>query len=65
MPIYEYICNACGEHFSLLQKVGTTEKESRCTNCGSDNVSKQFSAFCSLSGGGTGIAPSTGFSGGG
>ncbi|RMG72245.1 MAG: zinc ribbon domain-containing protein, partial [Nitrospirae bacterium] len=35
MPIYEYTCLSCGKSFSLLQKVGSTEKDTTCPHCGS------------------------------
>ncbi|MFN3396471.1 MAG: FmdB family zinc ribbon protein [Thermodesulfovibrionales bacterium] len=63
MPIYEYTCNKCNKSFSLLQKVGSSEKDTVCPNCGSKEVKKKISSFSchasfSLS------SPST-FSGGG
>ena len=30
MPIYEYLCEACGEQFSKLQKMGAGEGETTC-----------------------------------
>ncbi len=45
MPIYEYICNNCQKGFSLLQKVGTSEKDTVCPECGSRDVKKKISAF--------------------
>lgn len=68
MPVYEYICVKCKESFSLLQKIGTTEKDTVCPECGSREVKKKISLFscaCPVdSGPSTGGAPS-GFSGGG
>jgi putative FmdB family regulatory protein len=68
MPIYEYTCNACKESFSLIQKVGATEQDTECPECGSRDVKKKISLFscaCPIdSGPATGGAPS-GFSGGG
>ncbi len=46
MPIYEYICNSCNKEFSLLQKMGSTEKDTICPHCGSRDVRKLISAFC-------------------
>ncbi len=62
MPIYEYTCLSCGKSFSLLQKVGSTEKDTTCPHCGSSEVKKMMSAFsCSVgfgsSGGGGFSAP--------
>jgi putative FmdB family regulatory protein len=51
MPIYEYNCAKCNNTFAILQRVGTTEKETECPGCGSKDVKKNISAF-SFSGGG-------------
>ncbi len=49
MPIYEYTCLSCGKSFSLLQKVGSTEKDTTCPHCGASEVKKMMSAFsCSV-----------------
>ena len=55
MPIYEYRCSACGESFSLLQKMGATAAETSCPKCGSPEVEKLISA-CSVGGGGDAFA---------
>ena len=67
MPIYEYACKTCNETFSLLQRVGSSEKDSRCPKCGSDEVRKKISSFsCSCSGSDfSSSVPSGGYSGGG
>lgn len=62
MPIYEYACNACGETFSKLQKMGTGEGETACPKCGGSDVQRLISG-CSIGGGSTGGATG-GFSGG-
>ncbi|MCK5505026.1 MAG: zinc ribbon domain-containing protein [Thermodesulfovibrionia bacterium] len=65
MPVYEYICDDCKKQFSVIQSVGTTEKETTCTECGSGNVHKLMSSFSSFST--SSFSPSEGsnFSGGG
>ena len=47
MPIYEYICNKCKITFSLLQRMGFSEKDTTCPKCGSKEVKKKFSLFSS------------------
>jgi putative FmdB family regulatory protein len=47
MPIYEYICNKCKTTFSLIQKIGTSEKDTTCPQCGSTEVKKKLSLFSS------------------
>jgi putative FmdB family regulatory protein len=52
MPLYEYVCNKCGNKFEYLQ--GQSEKDVRiaCPNCESGNVTKVFSAFSTSCGDG-------------
>ncbi|MFA5354076.1 MAG: zinc ribbon domain-containing protein [Thermodesulfovibrionales bacterium] len=64
MPIYEYVCNGCQEVFSVLQSI-TAEKDTRCPKCGSADVKKKVSSFCSLGGAGLGSSGSFGGFGGG
>ena len=49
MPIYEYVCNKCKATFSLIQKVGASEKDTVCPQCGSAEVKKKLSLFSSTS----------------
>jgi putative FmdB family regulatory protein len=68
MPIYEYSCNSCKEGFSLLQKVGATEKDTTCPKCGSKEVKKKVSLFscaCPMDSGPSSSGASSGFTGGG
>lgn len=63
MPIYEYVCCACGTRFSLLQPVGAGESDTVCTACGA-SVKKVVSSFaCVNSSSHSGAG--TSFSGGG
>ncbi|MCL2011368.1 MAG: zinc ribbon domain-containing protein [Cystobacterineae bacterium] len=53
MPVYEYLCEACGVHVDLLQKIDAPAPEC-CTSCGAPNTLKKrisMSAF-HLKGGG-------------
>ncbi len=51
MPLYEYICEKCKAEFVLLQKVGTSEKDTECPRCGSKELKKKVSSFsCSIGG---------------
>jgi putative FmdB family regulatory protein len=43
MPIYEYICDECGQACELLLKSRTAKP--KCPNCGSKSLSRQFSSF--------------------
>lgn len=54
MPLYEYACTQCGKLFILLQQMGISEKDTRCSYCGSSDVKKKISTFSSGLGGGFG-----------
>jgi putative FmdB family regulatory protein len=43
MPIYEYACMECEEHFEEL--VRNSEQAVVCSSCGAANVLKQMSTF--------------------
>lgn len=53
MPIYEYKCPECGQHFEKL--VMSSDEQVECTKCGCQKVDKQMSGFA-LGGGGIGEA---------
>ena len=65
MPIYEYVCETCGELFSKLQKMGAGAGETACPKCSSPKVKRRISG-CSIGGGGdTGTSgPACGIGGG-
>lgn len=67
MPIYEYICAACDERFSVFKKTSSESADAKCPRCDSHEIKKVMSAFsCSPSSGGcSSSVPSRGFSGGG
>jgi putative FmdB family regulatory protein len=43
MPIYEFACAACGEHFDRLQKLSDPDP-TICPHCGAERVSRQVTA---------------------
>jgi len=46
MPIYEYACGDCGEHFeTLVLKPG--QEQVQCPKCGKSNLEQQLSQFLS------------------
>ena len=59
MPMYEYWCDACQQHFTKLQRMGATAAETVCPMCGSSQVKKQISA-CAIGGGSGGGFPASG-----
>jgi putative FmdB family regulatory protein len=60
MPIYEYVCMECEEHFEEL--VRGDDANPKCPRCDATKVAKQFSTFAAH---GTAVAPSFGGSSGG
>lgn len=48
MPIYEFICNKCGNEFEELVK--SSESKVRCPRCNSTKIDKCFSTFSSAGG---------------
>ena len=57
MPIYEYVCMACEEHFEELVRNG---QDPDCPGCGSPKVRRQLSVFATH-----GESPQPSFGGGG
>jgi putative FmdB family regulatory protein len=48
MPLFEYICAACGEEFEKLVRKSDGNNDVTCPVCGSAEVEEIFSAFSSL-----------------
>ncbi|WP_456473295.1 FmdB family zinc ribbon protein [Desulfolithobacter sp.] len=44
MPIYEYVCKDCGQHFEILTTGSQSSETVKCEKCGSLNVKKTISA---------------------
>lgn len=43
MPIYEYVCRDCKEHFEVLTTSSKVSEPIKCPQCGSLNVTKTIS----------------------
>ena len=43
MPLYEYLCDACGQRFELIQKFSDSAPEA-CPKCGKGPVERQQSS---------------------
>jgi putative FmdB family regulatory protein len=61
MPVFSYICKACGEKFDLLEGVTQEKASMECPKCGSTKIEKTFASF----GVGKPQSSSSGMSGGG
>ena len=53
MPIYEYLCDECGEKFELFVRSTSQKGTLTCPNCGSEKVHKAISLFGVGSAGGS------------
>ncbi len=47
MPLYEYHCDSCQKDFTLLQSTKVDQNETRCEECGSEDVRRNLSTFAS------------------
>lgn len=45
MPIYEYICQDCGEKYDKFVRSSLAKIELKCPKCGSTQAKKAFSVF--------------------
>lgn len=47
MPFYEYLCEACGKDFVLLQSMSAKPEETVCPYCSEMKARKLMSTFSS------------------
>lgn len=45
MPIYEYVCQDCGEKYEKLVRSSQAKVKLVCPTCGSEKAEKAFSLF--------------------
>lgn len=45
MPLYEYQCDDCGNHFEKLILRASQRPQVDCPACGKDHVTQQYSTF--------------------
>ena len=50
MPFYEYVCEACGKDFVLLQSMTAKEEDTVCPYCSEKKSKKMMSKFSSMGG---------------
>ena len=48
MPIYEYICTACGHEFERLRPIRRMDDEAPCPECDAESR-RELSVFCAYS----------------
>lgn len=51
MPLYEYICENCGQQFEKLVRLSEADLAPQCPFCGSSETHKQISRLASGFGG--------------
>ncbi len=62
MPMYEYVCDKCGERFSMLQPMSAAREGHRCPACGEKQTRRVMSSFatCGPTASGSGCGPGGG-----
>lgn len=50
MPIYEYLCESCGDKFEKLVRRTEDVLESGCPSCGEKHLAQQYSTFAARGG---------------
>jgi putative FmdB family regulatory protein len=45
MPIYEYLCESCGNKFEKLVRRADDVLESGCPSCGQKHLKQEYSTF--------------------
>ncbi|MFN8480860.1 MAG: zinc ribbon domain-containing protein [Kouleothrix sp.] len=53
MPLYEYTCQACGEHFEKLVRSMSSADQVVCPRCASMSVKRALSLFATGGSSGT------------
>jgi putative FmdB family regulatory protein len=52
MPIFEYLCDDCGNKFEKLVRRAAEAARAECPSCGRDHVTTQVSSFAARTNGG-------------
>lgn len=50
MPIYEYLCESCGNKFEKLVRRSEDVLESGCPSCGQKHLKQEYSTFAARAG---------------
>ena len=51
MPIYEYVCQDCQEHFELMRPMKDADAPAECEQCHGEHTARMLSLFFASSGG--------------
>lgn len=49
MPLYEYVCKDCGQHFDALRSIKDADSPIQCRNCHGENITRAVSVFYAAS----------------
>lgn len=60
MPIYEYLCESCGDKFEKLVRRSEEALEAGCPSCGRKQLKQEYSTFAARGGSANEAAPSMG-----
>jgi putative FmdB family regulatory protein len=50
MPIYEYLCESCGDKFEKLVRRSEDALQAGCPSCGEKHLAQQYSTFAARAG---------------
>jgi len=50
MPIYEYLCESCGDKFEKLVRRTEEALDAGCPSCGQKHLKQEFSTFSARAG---------------
>jgi len=53
MPLYEYVCEDCGNRFDALRSIKDADRPIACKKCASEKTARQLSVFFAQSSGHT------------
>jgi len=51
MPIYEYVCKDCGNHFEVIKPISAADEKTNCPKCSSTQVRRLISVVNAFSSG--------------
>ncbi len=57
MPMYEYLCQVCGNSFEKLLPIAQADAPHVCPACGGQETQRKLSTFAMSSGGAKSSAP--------
>ena len=59
MPLYEFVCDECGQDFELLVGFSKADDAHKCPGCGGQQTHRKVSSFAMGGSSSGGVAPMT------